>query len=385
MDAEKDAELRIEKELWDKKKSQLENVKLFVEGEDGADRTFTKDDFEKPVIVFKDVKNSRYVFPIDIGARVTKIFIDSCENCTFIFDVVVITQHIEIAHCKNCNFTMQKPLATAQIDLSENCKIMYEAGAAFKEGDKIYSAGSTDITVSVVSHPDVVINYQELVSVMDDDGTPANERQFVTQLVDGKMTSEPVVRIGAAPSTRRELVSGDEHVTMDAQRQADLNKEKGNEAFGNREYAQAGIFYTMALGTQNSTWVVFITFILMAPSLLILFCHAFSETALDLADGSPNPLKAICYSNRAATFLKLGHPEKALADAKACVALDPINCKGWFRQGLALHAMEEYREAITILAKARDLEPKNKAINQALHFAEVKAHKQELKRNKALQ
>lgn len=233
---------------------------------------------------------------------------------------------------------------------------MYEAGAAFKDGDKIYTAGSTNITVSVVSHEDVVVSYQELVSVLDDDGTPANERQFVTQLVNGKMTTEPVVRLGSAPSTRRELVSGDEHVTLDAQRQAELSKEKGNESFGNREYAQAGIFYTMAM-----------------------------ETAPALPDGSANPLKAICLSNRAATFLKLGQPEKALEDAKACVELNPRNCKGWFRYGLSLHAMERYREALSILAKARDIEPKNKAVSQALHFAEVKAHQQEVTKNKTLQ
>ena len=223
-------------------------MKLFVTDEVGADRTFTKDEFEKPVIIFKGSKDSRYVMPADIGARVVKIFVEGCENCTFIFDVVVITQHLEIAHCKNCSFAIQKPLATAQVDLSEDCKITYEAGAAFKDGDKIYHAGSTNISILIESREEVVVNYEELVSVHDDDGTPANERQFVTQLVDGKMNTEPVVRLGAAPSTRRELVAGDEQVTLDPQRQAELSKEKGNEAFGNREYAQAGIFYTMAMG-----------------------------------------------------------------------------------------------------------------------------------------
>jgi len=250
---------------------------------------------------------------------------------------------------------MQKPLATAQVDLSSDCKILYEVGAAFKDGDKIYHAGSTNISISG-AHEDVVVSYQELVSVLDEDGTPANERQFVTQLVNGKLTTEPVVRLGSAPSTRRELVSGDDEVTMDTQRRAELNKEKGNEAFGNREYAQAGIFYTMAI-----------------------------ETAPNMPDGSPNPLKAVCLSNRAAGFLKLGQPEKALEDAKSCVETNPQNCKGWFRQGIALHAMERYQEALVVLAKARDLEPKNKSVLQALQFAEVKFHKQQEKLNKANQ
>ena len=47
-------------------------------------------------------------------------------------------------------------------------------------------------------------------------------------------------------------------------------------------------------------------------------------------------------SNRAACSLKLGQPESALEDAKRCSDLNPNFVKGFFRQGLALHALERY-------------------------------------------
>ena len=72
----------------------------------------------------------------------------------------------------------------------------------------------------------------------------------------------------------------------------------------------------------------------------------------------------VCLANRSACFLKLGHPEKALDDAESCVKLDPSYIKGVFRQGMALHALERFEEAIPVLAKSLEMEPKNKQVKQ---------------------
>lgn len=82
-----------------------------------------------------------------------------------------------------------------------------------------------------------------------------------------------------------------------------------------------------------------------------------------------------CYANRAFCFQKLGQHEKAEADARKCIELKPEFVKGHFRLGLALHAMGKYFEALPALGKALELEPKNKAIKQALGFAEMRARK----------
>ena len=78
------------------------------------------------------------------------------------------------------------------------------------------------------------------------------------------------------------------------------------------------------------------------------------------------------YANRAACFLKLGHHDKALADADACLAAAPTNVKGHFRRGLALHALGRWREALPSLGRASELDPKNKQIKEAIKFAEYR-------------
>ena len=51
-------------------------------------------------------------------------------------------------------------------------------------------------------------------------------------------------------------------------------------------------------------------------------------------------------------------------------------CEGaHFRRGLALHALGRYREALPELGKARDLEPKNAQVADAIRFAEMRLNR----------
>ena len=92
------------------------------------------------------------------------------------------------------------------------------------------------------------------------------------------------------------------------------------------------------------------------------------------------PLSAICLCNRSACFLKMGHHEKALADASSVVETSPEYIKGWFRKGMSLHAMGRYQEALPVLGKSAEMEPKNKQVKQALQFCEVKLQQEMRKR-----
>jgi len=141
-------------------------------------------------------------------------------------------------------------------------------------------------------------------------------------------------------------------------RECDKNKQRGNEAFGSGEYAQAILLYSLAL-----------------------------DKADELPDvDDPFPAKHqlfprdVTLSNRAACFLKLGQHEKAEADAKKASEINPKNIKAVFRRGLALHAMKQFMAAIPILAEAHKLEPKNKQIKEALQFAEVRMTQEQRKR-----
>jgi stress-induced-phosphoprotein 1 len=101
----------------------------------------------------------------------------------------------------------------------------------------------------------------------------------------------------------------------------------------------------------------------------------FYTQAMSLAPNDPE-LLTVCLANRAACNLKLGRLDEALEDANACLELDPVNVKGWFRKGMALHAMKSFGPAVAALSKAHDLEPKNKQVNEAIGFAKVLLAKQ---------
>lgn len=146
----------------------------------------------------------------------------------------------------------------------------------------------------------------------------------------------------------------------DIVKDCEAQKAKGNEAFVSGEYAQAILLYTLAL-----------------------------DRAAELPDASDAGTKRsqkqlfprhVVLSNRSASFLKLGHHDKALKDGTEADRLEPTYVKGIFRKGLALHAMGNYQEAITALAAAQKIEPKNKQIKQALQFAEVRMHQEMRKR-----
>ena len=152
------------------------------------------------------------------------------------------------------------------------------------------------------------------------------------------------MKTNAYPTTTREMKGAAAPPAADAASAARAAEQKarGNECFTSMAYAQAAVYYTEAL-------------------------------ALD-------PSLTACLSNRAACWLKLGTPEKAIQDAKACVAQDPTNTKAYFRMGLGHHAQGEYREAVEALLEAEKCAPSSgpikKQIDEAIRMAQLKARKQ---------
>ena len=140
--------------------------------------------------------------------------------------------------------------------------------------------------------------------------------------------------------------------------ECEKNKARGNEAFGNGEYLQAILLYSLALDKADE----------------------LPDSATTEEGCKQLFPRDVTLSNRAACFLKMGDHEKAEIDAKKASLINPSNVKAHFRHGLALHAMKRYEEAIPILAQAHKLEPKNKHIKEALQFAEVRMTQEMRKR-----
>ena len=77
-------------------------------------------------------------------------------------------------------------------------------------------------------------------------------------------------------------------------------------------------------------------------------------------------LRAVVHGNRAHAALLLGNDGKALEDAKACVALDPRNIKGWFRAAKASYALARLGECAAHCERGLALEPDNADLKSVL-------------------
>ena len=95
-------------------------------------------------------------------------------------------------------------------------------------------------------------------------------------------------------------------------------------------------------------------------------------------------LRAIVHGNRAHAALLLGNDGKALEDAKACVALDPENVKGWFRAAKASYGLARLGECAAHCERGLALEPENADIKAILRSVKkATARREEKARNLA--
>ncbi|XP_041991501.1 hsp70-Hsp90 organizing protein 3-like [Salvia splendens] len=105
---------------------------------------------------------------------------------------------------------------------------------------------------------------------------------------------------------------------------ADEEREKGNQYFKEQKYPEAVKHYTEALKRN------------------------------------PNDPKA--YSNRAASYTKLGAMPEGLKDAEKCIELDPTFSKGYTRKGAIQFFMKEYDKALETYQEGLKHDPNNQEL-----------------------
>ncbi|XVF09459.1 hypothetical protein REPUB_Repub07fG0094500 [Reevesia pubescens] len=112
------------------------------------------------------------------------------------------------------------------------------------------------------------------------------------------------------------------HNAVNQEQSAEVAKEKGNQAYKDKQWQKAVGFYTEAirLSGNNATY----------------------------------------YSNRAAAYLELGSFLQAEADCTKAINLDKKNVKAYLRRGTAREMLGYYKEAIEDFGYALVLEPTNK-------------------------
>ncbi|XP_047954594.1 outer envelope protein 64, chloroplastic-like isoform X1 [Salvia hispanica] len=115
---------------------------------------------------------------------------------------------------------------------------------------------------------------------------------------------------------------------MTNEESANIAKEKGNQAFKDKQWQRAIGFYTEAI-KLNST-------------------------------------NATYYSNRAAAYLEIGSYIQAEADCSQAIDLDKKNVKSYLRRGTSREMLGYYKEAMDDFGYALVLEPNNKRASQSL-------------------
>ncbi|CAL4926677.1 unnamed protein product [Urochloa decumbens] len=72
-----------------------------------------------------------------------------------------------------------------------------------------------------------------------------------------------------------------------------------------------------------------------------------------------DPNDSTLYSNRSLCYLQIGEANKALHDANTCIKMRPEWLKGYYRKGVALMLLKEYKEACDAFLAGLKLEPAN--------------------------
>lgn len=383
--------LKEAKDVWRRREDAAVAQKYFISGESGVTRVITSDEVtggalestsgesldgpsssndlnsQKPTkaVHVKNCKDCTFTLHKDL--RLAKIFVEDCTNVQIDVQCLVITQHLEVWGCQSTTIKLTAPVLTVQADSCCDCEINLNKKSDL--GAVVHATCSGFLTLKWDGEEsgeesnkyciDLVRNEKSLepstgpikLSKSGVHETP----QFITRLINHTPTTERVVRDkDEYPTTAREMLldraeqaaAGDKSaidaiknnapIDLDTTKdRAEKRKEHGNDAFKQGNYPQAIVHYT---------------------------------SALEL-----NPGHHVALSNRSACFLKLGEHEKALSDAKACVAIGPKFTKGLFRFGLALHALGRFVEAAETLAKAEQLDPNNTQIKDALRMASFKA------------
>jgi len=367
---------------------------------------------------------------------IIKLFITNVHHCTILVKCKIISGTLELHNCSHVKVivTSDATVATIQADLSNNVQIEFRDAPSGRNvdprrhklywgddrDDRIFHAGVTDMTVRLIR--DDVVESELTADYLRDGATTIGnaspeEYQFVTSCLNGALVTEQVVRSGQTTGSnvramtprevddekkRREraaelaLAMAEDMIQIkdkdgnvlakkvpveppiaaaadnvddavaevyggmtaveikEIVAECEQNKVRGNEAFGAGEYGQAILLYSLALDKAD-------------------------ELPDDGATSNKLFPRDLLYSNRAACFLKLGQHDKALDDANRALTCNHDNVKANFRKGLALHALGRYREALPVLAQAAKIEPKNKQIQQALQFCEVRLQ-QELRK-----
>lgn len=267
-----------------------------------------------------------------LGPNVTllKLYVEKCTNVRVIVACHVKTQFLEVNDAEDVEIRCEAPVSTFQCD---ECTKGY-CRVTFTEPEfmgTFFHQNCPNLEVSIFGQDSVKIGVASPVQLHTRAGGS------------GSLETEAVVRgekefpLNLNRPKDSKPLSEEEVTPEESKIRAEEKRLEGNEAFRSSDYLQAAVYYTEAI--------------------------------------NHDPTLYLPYANRAQCFLKTGQPEKGLDDAIKCIELAPGYAKGWFRKGMALHAVEKFGPAIVAFTEAEKLDPKNYQIQDAIKMAQLMARK----------
>jgi len=182
-----------------------QKIKL-IEGQK-LTKLFTDKDIESTeTLFFKNCEDSKFV----VGAMSTKVCIEKCKNCSFVFNGKVITQVQELWNNINVNVVNNTIIKTVQVDLCHGVDLCFDKTESF---NRVVWAASEKLKIHFkekeAAHHIVDTGITEMKKL----NPTINEKvdQFIVRLIKNKVTekidlrNELIIRLdNGFPTTERE-------------------------------------------------------------------------------------------------------------------------------------------------------------------------------------
>lgn len=179
-------------------------MKLFS-GKTSDVRRIEKDSLSSPntTVVFKQCVNCHYT----IGAYCTKVVIQGCQNCTFVFQSKILTCVLEVYQCTQVNLEIATAIKTLQLDMCDGVSVAYDSE---KNMQDVVWAGVEKLSVQVqhsvmgtLSHTS---GFSQILGEFNNITMDRKEHeQFIIRVIRGKLVQERLVRLANGfPTTERE-------------------------------------------------------------------------------------------------------------------------------------------------------------------------------------
>ncbi|OUM70446.1 hypothetical protein PIROE2DRAFT_56757 [Piromyces sp. E2] len=195
------------KENLDNGFQQKMNQKIKLISVKDQSKFFTDKDVESTeTLFFKGCENSKFV----IAAMSTKVCIEKCKDCSFVFNGKVITQVQELWNNINVNVLNNTVIKTVQVDLCKGVDLCFDKTESF---NRVVWAASENLKIHFkekeASHHIVDTGISEMKKL----NPTINEKvdQFIVRLIKNKVTekvdlrNELIIRLdNGFPTTERE-------------------------------------------------------------------------------------------------------------------------------------------------------------------------------------